>query len=478
MLNRQRLVLSVLLIVAVGGMVGPSPAFAQRYYEQARVLKFTPEEGAYERQMLIFTMRGVVARPFRDPTLYEAGNYWLRMVYKDEVTSTGFRLNDHSVEVYAFQVANQGATKGFGPELAGEREGGRGTAGGGGGGPSLQGSSFPGAGPILQPNPYGGPQFPMQAGPGGGGGGGGDDEAAGTVEAIVSLDDVLIQRFGYTQDSDGFILDVTGLEPVKAFSKASLDRMAQREGSFDPAQIRIDFDTIWSWFHMLVLPDHPLQTESIWFATIPMRVPGLPDPILVDAEYRLLTYHRFGNRKVAVIDMQALGNFDVGWTEENDQAVIDFKAVGTQSINARYFFDFEKGTIFGVERPPLISDELLAKFSGQLGSAVLPGCLAVNPGEPYDDDIPIPVGAFGCAPPTGGADLESFPDLAAMEVAGMRFPGLVGTLEMRYYTRTKYKTRGAGQRILREELYQTTGGEEIIDRRWVNFQFFGQLESE
>lgn len=226
----------------------------------------------------------------------------------------------------------------------------------------------------------------------------------------------------------GELLDIAGLDTLR---KVSRNRVVNEQTS-KPEQARsyidIDISHVFEWTHLLYLPDYPVYKEDIWFKTMPVHVPGLPtdQPILTKFTYRLLDFRQVGTRKVAVIDMNGVAEWNLEWTDRTSKFLTEFKSWGNMGITSRYWFDYQNGEIFAIERPPFIDWQYQREYT--------PTTRAL----PYN-------GLFA-----------------------MTYPGLIVTLEMFYNTRL---TDISGKPKLREE-------EPQVQRRYVVLNMFCQLEAE
>jgi hypothetical protein len=422
---------AVVFAVLVGAALLSPSAIASE--EHAILLSFNPQKNLETRFMFILSLNGGVTEPGKQVSL-PYSSYGLETVYKDTVLESLYGLNKHQIEFYDYNVhaVTAGSTRenpSYRPGRGGRSAGGAGGGGGGGGGGRNPGGRGRSSGfgdgtwsgsQDINNNPGG----VDQTVPGGGVGGGGGNprqpnqppQTAGTNPEF-NLDSILINNLTYVTTKTGQVVDVGGLDLLSKVSKNAV-----QEGDI----VSIDITHVFEWTHLLVLPDYPVYKEDMWFATLPMHVPGLPKPIMTKFVYRLLDFRVIGSRKVAVIDMQGIEDFDQEWTNKTDKYKYDYKAFGNQSIASRYFFDYEKGEIFGIERPPLIDYKNLT---------VLPGAL---------------------------------PHPLLYALYGMPYPGLVVNDQFRFYT---YKTDISGRPSL-------TPKEPEFTRRFYSMAIFGQLEAE
>jgi hypothetical protein len=383
-------------------LLGVSAVFAR--VERPVTLSFDPEQDEYNRYMTVISLGGAITRP-GEVTFLDA-TFRIRAVYRDKVASSLHGLNRHVLEFYDYDV--------FSSPIMRRREdrqfqnGGRGGGGdrgdGGGGGGRGRSADLPPLGDNLQsPPPIGG--SPMQA----------DDDQAGDEDPTFSVDDILVSSLVYVESKGGDILDVQGLSQLREYSRRSVS----------PGEIRVDIGHLFEWNHCLRLPDYPVWREDMWFATIPVNIPGVPEPVMCKFVYRVLGFTRIGMRSVAIIDTHGIVDFHQYWEDETDTSVFKYEAMGDFSIAGRYFFDYEQGMIFGVERPPIFDFETMSFFPGQFG----------------------------------------YP---AFE---LKFPGLLANLDMRYYSEETKKPRTRREERLPPE-------PEPVDRRHVGITFFMQTESE
>ncbi len=372
-------------------------------------LSFDPEEDEYSRYMTIITLGGAITRPGDLTQL--GGTFRIRAIYRDTVTAALHGLNRHSITFYDYDVFSSPIRRRRENRELQQDQGDRN---------NQRQSNILQQNPPLdsanapQPPPIGGDV--LQGGGGGGGNGGGNDERTGDIDATFSVDNILVSSLSYVETKSGDVLDVQGLSRLREYSRKSIS----------PGEIRIDAGHLFEWNHCLRLPDYPVWREDMWFATIPLNVPGLPDPVMTKFMYRVLGFTRIGMRSIAIIDTHGIVEFHQYWQEENDTEIVKYEALGNFSIAARYFFDYEKGMIFGVERPPVWDFETDGFFIGQFSRA---------------------------------GDFEQ------------KFPGLLANLDMRYYTEVTKKPR-----TRREE--RIPPKPEPVDRRHVGITFFMQTEAE
>lgn len=274
---------------------------------------------------------------------------------------------------------------------------------------------------------------PMQGGdapPGGGGGGDTRDPEddggglAGKMPTSVNLDTILVTDLNYVTNKQGEVLDVGGLDMLRKVSK---NRLVAEGDDLYKSYIDINISHVFEWSHMLYLPNYPVYKEDIWFHSLPIHVPGLPtdQPILTKFMYHLIDLRRLGSRKIAVIDMTGVAEWNTEWDDRTSESLTEFKSWGKMGFSARYWFDYERGMIFGIERPPFRDNQYNRTY----------GAMVRN----WDD------GVFQ-----------------------MRYPGLTILLEMFYNTRV---TDISNKPKLQKE-------EPLESRRYINLQMFSQLEAE
>jgi hypothetical protein len=400
-------------VVVVLAMLVLSTLTASARVMRPTTLSFDPEKDEFNRYMTVITLGGAITRPGELHDLHNS--FRIRAVYRDIVTASLHGLNRHSLSFYdydtfvmpftrtredrRFQQQGQGNRnrdnqQSFAPpsdEMSGSEQG---------------------------PPPIGGDV--MQGGGGGGGGGGGEPPGggggAGGEDPTFSVDDILVSSLTYVESKNGDVLDVQGLEQLREYSRRSIV----------PGEIKLDVGHLFEWNHLLRLPDYPVWREDMWFATIPLNVPGLPKPLLCKFVYRVLGFARIGMRQVAIVDTHGIIDFHEYWEDEDDVEIVKYEAMGDFTIAARYIFDYEQGMIFGVERPRIYDFETNNYFQG---------------------------------------DFDRYGDFE------LKYPGLLANLNMRYYTETTKKPR-----TKREE--RNPPEPEPVDRRHVGLTFFMQTEAE
>jgi hypothetical protein len=442
------------------------------YEDSALVLSFNPVKDASSRYMFQLAMQGAHVSPgIKDEMVF--GEFMIGTVYKDTVKEALHGLNRHTINFYEYNVRELQTPFGrdrsdprFGgspwpiaPDVPGSGDnGGDNTPPGGstppgGGGAPPGGDTPPGGGggggasgsnPFVGPVPPAGPFIgglglppssgaPMQGegggGDGGGGGGRNPDQPggglAGKVPTSINLDTIQVTSLDYVTNKQGEVLDVGGLDTLR---KVSQNRLVSQENDQYKSYIDINITHVFEWSHMLYLPTYPVYKEDIWFHSYPIHVPGLPvdQPLLTKFMYRLVDLRRLGSRKVAVIDMTGVAEWNTEWDDKTSETLTEFKSWGKMGFSARYWFDYEKGMVFGIERPPFY-DMQYNRYYGPLQRSY-----------PYD-------GQFQ-----------------------MRFPGLIVLLDMFYNTRV---TDISDKPRLQKEA-------PVEQRRYIALQILSQLESE
>lgn len=452
------------------------------YEDSAIVLSFNPKKDASSRYMFQLALQGAHVTPgLKDQMRF--GEFMIGAVYKDTVTDAMHGLNRHTINFYEYNVRELQGTREdrsdprFGgnpwpvaPDVPGGGDGGGGTTpppggGGGGGGetPPPGGGGGGGGGGTPTPPPGGGGggsagsnsfvgpvqpngafvgglglpagnAAPMQnegGGDGEGGGGRNPDEPggggglAGKTPTSINLDTIQVTSLDYVTNKQGEVLDVGGLDTLR---KVSQNRLVSQEDDQYKSYIDINITHVFEWSHMLYLPTYPVYKEDIWFHSYPIHVPGLPvdQPLLTKFMYRLVDLRRLGSRKVAVIDMTGVAEWNTEWDDKTSETLTEFKSWGKMGFAARYWFDYEKGMIFGIERPPFYDMQYNVYYD------------PLQRVYPYD-------GQFA-----------------------MRFPGLVVLIDMFYNTRvTDISDK---PRLQKEEPKE--------QRRYIALQVLSQLEAE
>jgi hypothetical protein len=460
---------SICVVLATAlAIMWQAPALAIE--ESAIQLSFNPEKGVATRYMFQLMMTGASVSPGIKDDL-APGEYMIGTVYKDEVTESLHGLNRHAVTFYEYNVralpssfgndrndprfgatpwpnlpepGNEGGGGGNGGGGGGGNEGGGGggkgggggNEGGGGGGGTGGGGGSPSLGLVAGLNLPGnvGPEAPvvstpLQATPGGPGQGGGEGGGegggiAGGSTPSINLETIQINNLNYVTNKNGEVLDIGGLDIL---SDASKNRLVSNDED-NRSYIDVNISHIFEWTHLLYLPDYPVYKEDMWFHTYPIHVPGLPkdQPVMTRFMYRVVDFRMIGTRKVAVIDAAGVAEWNLEWDERNDEKLTEFKSWGSMGLTARYWFDYEKNVIFGIERPPFSDYQYMQSQAG------------------YEMYIPYN-GQFG-----------------------MRYPGLIITMEFFYNTRV---TDISGKPSLIEV-------EPKEKRRYIELYLYNQLEAE
>jgi hypothetical protein len=437
---------------------------AESFERSALSLRFKPAEDSSERYMFQLQMTGANISPGVKDAM-ALGEFAIGTVYKDSVVQALNEQTHHRINFYTYNVRQLQTPLGLdrnNPEFnnnpfpnvppPSDEGGGGGDDGGGGGGdgdgpsptPTAFDSGFglvgkgPGAGfidslglPSAGPAPGGSPmQGPPGGGDGGGDGGGGDDDtppggrAGERTQSSVNLDTIKVTSLDYITDSDGNILDVGGLDLLRKVSQNQLVNSESKKNYVD-----IDLGHVFEWSHLLRLPKDPVYKEDIWFHEVPIHVPGLPydKPIMTKFMYKLIDFRTVGNRKVAVIDMTGVTEWNLEWDGTAAGTLTEFKSWGNMGFSARFWYDYEKNTVFAATRP--------AFYDYQYG-------------RPYGAGFPLFIPYDG-------------------EFA-MTFPGLIITSEFHYDTR---ETDVSGKPRLVEVKPKE-------NRRYIVLNMFCQLEAE
>jgi hypothetical protein len=365
-MRKSRILIWLFLMMLLAVTGGTVSAYAME--ESAITLSFDPAEDTAERYMFQLMMIGAHTSPgLKDEMVM--GEFMIGTVYKDTVVESLYGFNRHAISFHQYNVRALQSPFGqdrndprFGgtpwPVLpdAGGGGGGGGGEGGGGGGGEGGGPGGPGLpdygtfiGGLNLPTSGG---DPMQIGGGGGGGGGGGEGGGGggTAQNPVNLETLLITDLEYMTNKRGEVLDIGGLETLRKVSRNRLLQDDDEERNY----IDINIAHIFEWTHLLYLPDYPVYKESLWFHTLPLHIPGLPDdePIMTKFMYKLIDFRKVGDRKVAVIDASGVAEWNLEWDERSDEELTEFQSWGNFGINARFWFDYENNTIFAISRPP------------------------------------------------------------------------------------------------------------------------------
>ncbi|MEZ5337545.1 MAG: hypothetical protein R3F46_04710 [bacterium] len=423
-----------MVAVALLAMVG-SFSTAEAKVEEAQLLRFNPDEDLKTRYMLQLIMNGEQVSPgLKDEIVW--GEFAIGSVYEDVVEYSGPGLNRNQINFYTYRVRALDSLLGrdrvdarFGDDgwsnfnLDG---GGSGDGGGGGGGTLGFGDDFIKNLGLPPSDPgMGAGSGPMQGGGEGGGGGDGDGGGfAGGISDSIDLDSVTVNNIEYVMNKQGEVLDVGGLELLR---KVSRNRLVADDET-DRNYIDLNISHVFEWTHLLYLPDYPVYNDNIWFHSFPIHVPGLPEnePIMTKFMYKLIDYTQINGRNLAIIDMSGVSEWNKEWEERTSEELTEFKSWGNIGISSRYYFDIDRGVVFGIEKPP---------HRHSVTNAV---------------DQPV-----GAPYPFDG-------------VFGVRFPGLIVMMEFFYHTRvTDISGRPRLMEIEPKEL-----------RRYIVFNILAQLEAE
>jgi hypothetical protein len=145
--------------------------------------------------------------------------------------------------------------------------------------------------------------------------------------------------------------------------------------------------------------------------------------------FQLRDFRTVGTRKLAVIDMSGVCDWNMKWEDRTKEKLTEFKSWGQMGIATRYWFDYEHKTIFGMERPPFVDYQYQ---------------------RPYD------------------ANELFIPYEGTNFIYGMRYPGQSVLMEFFYNTRI---TDISGKPRLTEVKPKE-------QRRYINLFIFNQLEAE
>ena len=429
-----------LCLVAVALLVlAGSYTTAQARVDEAQSLSFNPDEDLTTRYMLQMLMNGEQVSPgLKDAIGW--GEFAIGAVYEDIVTYSGPGLNRNKINYFTYRVRaidrllGQDRTDNrFGDDswgnvdLGGGGSGGGSGDGGGSGGVQNVGDDFIGG---LNLPPAGSPPgmgngSPMQGSGGGGGGdGGGGGGQAGSIADSINLDSVTVNSINYVTNKQGEMLDVGGLEFLRKVSRNRLVADDESDRNF----IDINVTHVFEWTHLLYLPDYPVYNDNIWFHSYPIHVPGLPEnePIMTKFMYKLIDFTQLNGRNLAIIDMSGVSEWNKEWEERSSEELTEFKSWGNIGISSRYYFDYDRGVVFGIEKPPHLHSITNA----------------------FDQPINSPLRFDG--------------------IFGVDFPGLIIMMEFFYHTKiTDISGRPRLVEIEPKEL-----------RRYIVFNIIAQLEAE
>lgn len=434
---------------------------AQAYQDTAVTLSFTPKKDQKSRYLYVMGGSGGITSPGEETRRIFPDGFSIYAIVEDSVLDSTLGLSRHNWHFHMYLTNSRPAQRrNDGPELPQDEGGGggggrRGLGGGGGGGLGYEMPAFRSLQPgqsifdsklnlsdylsnsnrIMQQTPGG--DVGPGGGMGGGGGAGGGRTGTREEENIIGINKITVSDIQFDKDQFGNILNVKGLEMMKEYSKRNI---------LD-SPINIDVSFLFDWAQMLVVPDYPVFDGDVWFASVPMQVPGLPESQDIRLSYRVETLHNFFDRRLALIDAIGEMPFDQEWEEENDTEHVKFKAFGRQIYNGRFLFDHSRNMLFGIERPPIIDFRNLRP---------IPGCVTTGI-DPLAE-------ALGCtrafiANRRAGIGLASL---------GMTFPGIYVDTKMRYYTRTTSK---------RKTIVRQTE-KDMIKRRYVQLTTYAQMEAE
>lgn len=420
-----------LLAVALLAMAA-SYSTAEARIEEAQQLSFNPDEDLKTRYMLQLIMNGEQVSPgFKDEIVW--GEFAIGSVYEDVVNYSGPGLNRNSINFYTYRVRALDSLLGrdrvdarFGNDAWSNFNLDNGDGGGGDGGGGIMSSGDDFINGLDLPPAGDAGDSPMQAGgpPGGDGGGGDDGGMAGSLSDSINLDSVTVNSINYVTNKQGEVLDIGGLELLRKVSRNRLVADDDTDRNF----IDINISHVFEWTHLLYLPDYPVYNDNIWFHSFPIHVPGLPEnePIMTKFMYKLIDYTQINGRNLAIIDMSGVSEWNKEWEERTNEELTEFKSWGNIGISSRYYFDIDRGVVFGIEKPP---------HRHSITNAVDQPI-----GAPYPFD-----GVFGVA-----------------------FPGLVVMMEFFYHTKvTDISGRPRLVEIEPKEL-----------RRYIVFNILAQLEAE
>jgi hypothetical protein len=267
---------------------------------------------------------------------------------------------------------------------------------------------------------------PMQADGSGEDGGG---EKAGGPATNFDISRITTNSIDYVTLKTGQVIDVRGLELISDYSDAQVN----------DEEIVIDVENIFEWSHLLVLPPYPVYIEDFWYAELPLSVPGLPEKVPMKLYYQVLDFRRVLTRRIAVIDMSGLVEFDQYWDRQDTEKgkwYKKYRAFGSMAISARYMFDLDTHEIFAIARPMMLVPRNFFK------------------GDPFLPGDSSQFGRYG---------------LILSAVWGINNCGLAVTTDMRFFTKLEDK------RVLRTSAGQTGP---TYERKYMSVTYFGQMEAE
>jgi hypothetical protein len=418
-----------LLILATAAVL-PAVHSVKAYEPAAVQLTFNPAKDSYIRSMFQLALYGDQVSPGLKDQI-GIGEYLIGTVYKDTTLDSLLGLNRHRITFYEYNAQSsdllgqdrvdhrfggndapdlpKGGGDNGGGNGGGGNGGGNGGGGGGGGGNGgggggaagaplgsdfLQGLNLPGSGRTG-----GAPNQQEPGGGGNGGGNGGNGNGGGKAGqprgSALALDTTQIRSLDYVENKRGEVLDVSGLDTLRKVSKAQLINNEETDRNY----VNINVSHVFEWSHLLYVPEYPVYKDDVWFHSFPLHIPGLPDdqPVMTKFIYSLVDFRTVGTRKLAVIDMSGIAEWNMKWEDRNQDELTEYKSWGKMGVTTRYWFDYEKGQIFGMERPPF-ADYQYGRF--------------------YDAN-----------------ELDLHPLYQGLQLFDMRYPGQVITMEFFYNTR-------------------------------------------
>lgn len=437
---------------------------AWAYQEKAVTLSFTPKKDQRARYLYVMGGSGGITSPGEETRRIFPDGFSIYAIVEDSVLDATLGLSRHNWHFHLYLTNSRPAQRrNEGPELpqdqgSGGGGGGRRGLGGGGGGSFSQQTPMPmfrtlqpgksifdsplnltsflqNSNQLMQQTPGG--DIGPGGGLGGGAGAGSGRTGTGAEENLLGINKITVSDIQFDKDQFGNILNVKGLEMMKEYSKRNI---------LD-SPINIDVSFLFDWAQMLIVPDYPVYDGDVWFATVPMQVPGLPEPQDIRLQYRVETLHHFFDRRLALIDAIGEMPFDQEWEVENDEEYVKFKAFGRQVYNSRFLFDYSRNMLFGIERPPIIDFRNLRP---------IPGCVTTG--------IDPLANMLGCT----RAFIANRRASIGLASLGMTFPGIYVDTKMRYYTRTTSK---------RKTIVRQTE-KDMIKRRYVQLTTYAQMEAE
>ena len=441
---------ALLLMCVVAATVLSFPAFSYgQTVQNPIVMQFNPVDDQYDRYMLRLSLQGTVVKPWTAPDYMNIPEFFVNAIWEDRVTDATEGVNKHRINFYRYDVITMNYSSGYNP--SGGAAGGPGGSGGGlrGAQPpaTITGGSFgipnfsdlgDGSDPLNKPGSLdlalpnggrgrpGGIVGPMQED--GSGGDGGGDKAGGPATNF-DISRITTNAIDYVTLKTGQVIDIRGLELMSDYSDAQVN----------DEEIVVDVQNLFEWSHMLVLPPYPVYIEDFWYAELPLKVPGLPEKVPMRFYYQVLDFRRVLTRRIAVIDMSGLVEFDQYWDREDKEKgkwYKKYRAFGNMGIAARYMFDLDKQEIFAIARPQMLVPRNFFK-----GDPWLPG------------------------------DSSQFGRYGQMLYGtwGINNCGLAVTTDMRFFTKLDDK------RVLRTSAGQTGP---VYERKYMDVTYFGQMEAE